>query len=544
MNAIPKSIAHRLALPILLLFGLLTNGLFAQEPLSVGQRLKLSDANQNFRTGYFLEAKKGYEALLLEVQDRPEINFMAGKSAFNLRRYQEAMAFFGQADFTGKEVPEDYHLYLGKALFITYQIDSAKSHFTLALQGLDEKEKAESDASLYLSYITNREAFMQNPEKVTLSPISQVNTPGHESSSCLSLDGKTLFFTSSRKENTGAGKDEAFDMYFQDIWYATWDSSSQAWSEPALLPGDVNTPEHDASLGINPQGDLLFVYKSEQGGNIYYTRRKRTGEYREPKPMEGQVNTSYFESGASMSADRKKLYIISEREKRGAQGSGDIWILHKDSKYAYDQQENPGSPLNSIYDENSVFIHPDGKTLFFSSNRAESMGGYDIFMSRKVGGKWLPPVNLGYPINSSGDEVYFSVSPDGNKAWVSSRRPESLGGSYDIYEIDLREYVFPLDRKNEGPQKPTVCMIQGKVLSKATAEPLEIELELFSANGKLIERFETGENGTYLLTVEGNQDYVLKATVPGFKPAEESFRVERLEGKTNAVTKVFLLETQ
>lgn len=544
MNANPIAHVHRLTLFLLVLLGLQPHGLIAQEALSVSQRLKLSDANQNFRSGYFLEAKKGYEALLLEIQDRPEINFMAGKAAFNLRRYQEALAFFSQADFTGKEVPNDYHVYLGKALFITHQIDSSQSHFRLALQGLDEKEKAESDASLYLSYIANREAYMQNPEQVTLSPISQVNTPGNESSSCLSLDGQTLFFTSSRKENTGSGKDEAFDMYFQDIWYATWDSSKQAWSEPALLPGDVNTPEHDASLGINPQGDLLFVYKSEQGGNIYYTRRKRTGEYRKPKPMEGQVNTSYFESGASMSADRKKLYIISEREKRSAQGGGDIWVLKKESKYAYGEQENPGAPLNSLYDENSVFIHPDGKTLFFSSNRPESMGGYDIFMSRKEGGKWLPPVNLGYPINSSGDEVYFSVSPDGNKAWLSSRRPESLEGSYDIYEIDLREYVFPLDRKNEGAQKPTVCMIQGKVLNKLTAEPLEIELQLFSADGKLLERFETGENGTYLLTVEGNQDYVLKATVPGFKPAEESFRVERLEGKTNAVTKVFLLEAQ
>lgn len=544
MNALPSPYANRLALSVLVLLGLFSKGLFAQEPLSVGQRLKLSDANQNFRTGYFLEAKKGYEALLLEVQDHPEINFLAGKSAFELRRYQEALAFFGQADFTGKEAPEDYHVCLGKALFITNQIDSSKIHFGLALQGLNDKEKTESEASLYLSYITNREAYMQNPENVKLSPITEVNTAGHESSSCLSLDGKTLFFTSSRKENTGTGKDEAFDMYFQDIWYATWDSSTHAWSEPALLPGDVNTSEHDASLGINPQGDLLFVYKSEQGGNIYYTRRKRTGEYRVPKPMEGQVNTSYFESGASISADRKKLYIISEREKRGAQGRGDIWILKKDSKYAYDHQENPGAPLNSIYDENSVFIHPDGKTLFFSSNRPESMGGYDIFMSRKEGGKWLPPVNLGYPINSSGDEVYFSVSPDGNKAWVSSRRPESLGASYDIYEIDLSQYVFPLDRKNEGPQKPTVCLIQGKVLNKLTAEPLEIELQLFTADGKLLERFETGENGTYLLSVEGNQEYVLKAVVPGFAPAEESFRVERLEGKTNAVTKVFLLEAQ
>jgi hypothetical protein len=522
-------------------FLLFSLGLQAQTRWQPSQLIKWSSANENYRNTYFKAAYDGYIDLLSEIKDKPEIYLAAGKSAYQIRLFSEASFLFSRArQVSTKPLPE-LDLWEGKTWFGEGQLDSAIALLNRAQPQL--KGEDQDDAKLWLSYAKNARREKAKPQAVGIRPIDVLNTDGVESSVFLSLDENTLFFTSARQENTGKDMDEENGIYFQDIWTSRRDSLSKTWTEPQPLPGNVNTPQHDACLGLSPQGDMLFVYKSEKGGDIFYSRCDKKGNWREPKPMGGDINTSYFESSACLSADAKTMYLISEREKRGAKGNGDIWMLKKEKRTEYGNATNLGTPVNTLYDENSVSIHPDGKTLFFSSNRPESMGGYDIFVTRREGNSWLPPQNLGYPINTEGDEVYFSLSVDGNTGWVSSRRKESLGESYDIYEIDLSNYVLPLDR-NSAAKRPTVCLLQGKILDKSNAMAIETELRLTDANGKLIQTIETAENGEFRVSIPGDQSFTLQAAPKGYQPQSEPVLIKSVAGKTQSLTKVFLMAPQ
>lgn len=515
--------------------------LSAQTRWQPAQLIKWSSANENYRNAYFKAAYDGYIDLLSEIKDNPEIYLAAGKSAHQIRLFSEASFLFSRArQVSTKSFPE-LDLWEGKALFGEGQLDSAIQ----LLQRAQPQLKGEDldDAGLWLSYAKNARNEKSKPQAVSLRPLEVLNTDGVESSVFLSLDENTLFFTSARIENTGKDMDEEHGIYFQDIWMSRRDSLTRIWKGPEPLPGKVNTPEHDACLGLSPQGDMLFVYKSEKGGDIFYSRCDKKGNWREPKAMGGDINTSYFESSACLSADAKTMYLISEREKRGAKGNGDIWMLKKEKRTEYGSATNLGAPVNTVYDENSVSIHPDGKTMFFSSNRPESMGGYDIFVTRREGNTWLTPQNLGFPINTEGDEVYFSLSVDGNTGWVSSRRKESLGESYDIYEIDLSNYVLPIDR-NSAAKRPTVCLLQGKILDKSNAMALETELRLTDAAGKVVQTIETSENGEFRVSIPGDQSFTLLASPKGYQPQSEPILIQSVVGKTQSLTKVFLMVPQ
>jgi hypothetical protein len=149
------------------------------------------------------------------------------------------------------------------------------------------------------------------------------------------------------------------------------------------------------------------------------------------------VNSGYFDSNASLTADSKTMYFISERP-MGAKGNGDIWMSTAVSTTDWGKAENV-SVLNTIEDEKSVFVAPDGKTLFFSSNGHKNMGGYDIFKSvKQADGSWGEPQNLGYPINTPGDESEFTITADGKTAYYSVKG--SVNGKYDIMKIDLSNY--------------------------------------------------------------------------------------------------------
>ncbi len=150
---------------------------------------------------------------------------------------------------------------------------------------------------------------------------------------------------------------------------------------------------------------------------------------------EVDINTPYWETHATLSADGKTLYFVSDRP--GGMGGRDIYRSVKLPNNEWSKALNVGTPINSEYDEDSPFFHPDGKTLYFSSNGDQSMGGFDIFFSKKnVDGTWGNPLNMGYPLNTVGDDVYFSTTIDGKKGYYSSSHEGGLGRE-DIYSIKL-----------------------------------------------------------------------------------------------------------
>ena len=155
-----------------------------------------------------------------------------------------------------------------------------------------------------------------------------------------------------------------------------------------------------------------------------------------PRRLQEGVNTSSWESQPCVSADGKELYFVSRRN-----GNADIYCAKRNADRSWGEPQNLGAPINTKGSEMAPFLHPDGKTLYFSSDKHIGMGGFDLFMSRRgEDGQWQEPVNLGFPINTSGDEINFFVAADGKTAFISSQREGGRGG-YDIYTFELPEEI-------------------------------------------------------------------------------------------------------
>jgi WD40 repeat protein len=210
---------------------------------------------------------------------------------------------------------------------------------------------------------------------------------------------------------------------------------------------------------------------------------------------------------------------------------------------------NLGAVVNTKYDEISVTVHPDGKTIFFSSNSDKSMGGYDIFKTELVKGQWTEPVNLGYPINSIGDEIHFTISADGKKAFLAAVRPGGLG-RYDIYEVDLQNYQLSDGQKGAvATSGGVLSVLKGKLINPVSGTTGGSEstytITVFDEAGAEVAKTDSDENGNYFLTLEGGKKYKITVTGDGMKTINDEFFLgKRASGQPFTLSKSYYLEKQ
>ena len=239
-----------------------------------------------------------------------------------------------------------------------------------------------------------------------------------------------------------------------------------------------------------------------------------------------------------MSADGNKLYFVSEKEgkKYGAQGRGDIYVAERVSRTVWGEPKNLGPNINTEGDENLVFIHPDGKTLFFSSNGHLSIGGYDVYMSKlQDDGTWGKPENLGYPINTIGDDVHFTLSVDGKTAYYSSVREEGLG-ERDIYKIDMSEYPI----LSEGVSI-NLSILKGVVTSGEDKVAAEVSFK--DASGNEVAKTSCDDDGNYFITLTGGNKYTATITAEGYNTSTKEIDLPLGKaGKTLIQVETFSLD--
>ena len=259
---------------------------------------------------------------------------------------------------------------------------------------------------------------------------TMVNTKDEEYVNMLSFDGSQLLFT--RKMLLSNGFQKEF------LFVSQWDG--EQWTEPQQLafsdfPEDVDP----AAAFISADGKKLYLtgcgWKRDSSCDLYVSEMV-DGRWSMPQAIKGSVNTNSWESQPCVSSDGRELYFVSRRN-----GNADIYRSLRNADGTWSEPQNLGAPINTKGTEMAPFLHPDGRTLYFSSDKHIGMGGFDLFMSRRgEDGQWQQPVNLGFPINTSGDEINFFVAADGKTAFVSSQR-EGGNGGYDIYTFELPEEI-------------------------------------------------------------------------------------------------------
>jgi hypothetical protein len=335
-------------------------------------------------------------------------------------------------------------------------------------------------------------------------------------------------------------------MYFEDIYISRWDTLKKMWGDAELIPGSLNTEGQDAATSISPDGKQIFLFKNDieaesRGGDIYVSRLSSSGKWGAPKSMGKPINTTFAELGASSSPDGKTLYFTSERQ--GGFGMQDIYMVKRKSRTEWEKPVNLGDVVNTEEDDAGIFIAPDGKTLFFTSKGHNSMGGYDIFKTTLENGKWTKPLNLGYPINTIYDDLCFSLSIDAKTGYISSNRKGGFGAR-DVYMVDLTNYpVLEKEMKKKVESNaPVMAILKGDIFDASAGAGMEAELVVYDETGAKVGSTTSSEgSGEYFLTLLTGKTYQVKIEAKGYKPVDEKVEVKAAKEGATTVVKHHLL---
>jgi hypothetical protein len=513
-----------------------------------GDELKLFQAQQAFYGGDYVKAVNLYKEVLANKPNDAEVIFHIGECYFMMREPEKALPEFEKAKSINENAHPDLRYYIGRCYQAQGKLDDAMAEYTAAKNANAANPARTKDIDYYFAQCQTAKSMMATPKAVTVTNLGpQVNSPYDDKRPTFSSDMKTMIFTSRRPDGMNANQDHQGDGgYYEDIYICTWDSAKMTWSEAELLKGAVNTDGHDACCSISPDGKQLFLYINNDqdaiGGDVYVSKKSTSGKWGTPKNLGKGVNTSYFEDGAVLSPDGNTLYFMSERGQdlpwKGQKGFGrsDIWMSKKEGgKWA--EPVNLGGTINTDMDEGGIYPAPDGKTLYFCSNGHNSMGGYDIFMSRFDNNQWSTPINMGYPINTIANERMFILTADGRTAYVDSDRDGGTG-LRDIWMIDMSQLVA---KPRTGPY---MSLLTGSIYD-GNGKPVAAELGIYDANGTKIQTVTSSAQGNYQVSLEGDKTYEVRIEMPGYKPVKESVKLDvDKSGGTFELVKHFILYKQ
>jgi len=410
-----------------------------------------------YSKGGFREARFIFLDLYRQDSSNANLAFKLGVCYLSSRRERpQAIRYFSQAvksatpdynEHSHKErkAPLIAYKFLGDAYHLNYQFDKAMEAYDKYISVMAENKSTDkvmmAETRRKIEMCKTAKRLVAEPVKVKLENLGKnVNSAYADYSPVLSADQQSLFFTSRRPESTGGQKDNEGN-YMEDIYVSS--KTKTGWSPAVNIGAPINTNENEATVGISPDGQTILIYKDDMGdGNIYSTTLD--GDvWSKPVKLNDNINTKYWEPSAFISADGSTLYFTSDRP--GGYGGRDLYTSKRSPKGDWAVAVNMGPSINTAFDEDAPFIHPDGHTLSFSSNGHNTMGGFDIFTSlQSEEGTWSEPVNAGYPINTTDDDIYYVVSPDGLKAYFSSFREGGLGEKDNYMATYMGRKEIPL----------------------------------------------------------------------------------------------------
>ena len=350
-----------------------------------------------------------------------------------LLKVSEINATYQESNVKERKASPEAIWILALSQYKNYMFDDALLSLEKYKEFVLNNEERKKDAQKMISLSNNAAELIKTPVKINLINMGAVINSGYDDHSpVFNIEETIMVFTSKRKGSTGNFK-TSDKQYFEDIYISHKENGQ--WATPQKISENINTMEHEASVALSADGNDLIIYKDDVGdGNLYISHFNGT-EWSKPEKLSLNVNSTYNESHASISCDGSTLYFSSNRP--GGFGGYDIYYSKRLPNGDWSLAQNAGPVINTEFDENGPFIHPDGSTLYFSSKGHNSMGGYDLFFAiLKDDGTFSRPENMGYPINSIDDDVFYVLSADGKRAYYSTVQPDGLGRK-DIYLMDL-----------------------------------------------------------------------------------------------------------
>ena len=433
----------------------------------------------------------------------------------NQRKFDEAVTELKTVEQLNPSYNPQLKLKLGYALFNHADFDEAKKYF----QAFGQQKGVTPDYEKETEHMVKNCDFAKEAVKhpVAFKPInlgSAINTPEDDLMPTLTADEHYMYFT--RLERIGRYHDE-------NIFVS--ENRNGTWREAEPVSETINTLQYNEGAHcISPSGKYLFFTSCGRpdaaGGScdIYFS--KRTGpDWDRGKNLGSVINTGAKETQPYITGDGRTLYFVSSRP--GGYGAGDIYesTLGDDGKWG--TPKNLGPEINTEQEEERPFIHPDGFTLYFTSRGHEGMGGADLYMSRKqADGTWGKAINLGYPINTSGDEIGIYITTDGKWAYFASEQPDTKGGM-DIYKFEVPENMKPYP----------VSYVKGTVTDLETGGVLASSIKFFDLASGVIYSTASSDpkTGEYLATLPTGKNYACQISKEGYLFYSANFSLKEVK---------------
>jgi len=441
----------RLILSLIIAFTINNNKINAQYNLKIDKRefklneigfkeawanIKEGDALYKYGPSFFKEARDYYLSAYNYNSNNAELNYKIGICYLFTDNKFTAIKYLKKAYTTKPNVSPDIRYMLARAYHYAMDFDNAILEYKAYFESLPPKQKEQEKKKIakYIEECENGKKLIENPLRVViLNAGKEINSEYDDYANIISNDDKELYFTSRRPVSEKSKRNKLDLKYFENIYYTK--NIDGKWKPCERLPKNINgkiNQNNVGSLFYNPVNKTLYIYiGKENKGDIYYSEYKNN-KWTKPKPLT-KINSKYRETSFCMSKDGNTIYFISDNPKLSI-GGLDIFVTKKEGN-KFTKPINIGQHINTIYDEYSISLADNDSVLYFSSKGHNTIGGFDIFRTRlSPTGIWSNPENIGYPINTPDDDIFYSVASNNKEAYYSTIRENSIGG-FDIYKI-------------------------------------------------------------------------------------------------------------
>ena len=528
--------------------------------------LKLAKENikfaDNFRDNAIIEMLAMHDAELLYSQavfyyqkaqsfnpNNAELNYKIGSCMLFTHNKENAFSYLKKAASLSNDFPNDFLFYKGMCLQLDGEFGKAIEQYELFRNSAKKKELElfEMLAKKYIKECNSSVDVLSQTHRIWVDNLS-LNTEYDDWSPCLSADGDLLIFTSNRPNENPANN---IGVYDQDIYY----SNKKSRKFKSIFPlSDLNSSSDDVSGGLSYDGQRLLIFKEEDGNTDVYESELNGKYWGEVNRKMGKKsrggNTDKNETFASFDPPDIKVYYITDG---GHSGNKNIYfsgVMNRE-RNIWGKGQSAGV-VNTKFQEGSVYIHPDGKTMYFSSKGHNTLGGYDIFVSHVDDlGHWGKPINLGYPINTPYDDLFYSATASGRYAFIASNRAGGKGG-LDIYKVTYWGADKPMTADFEDQlmasiaspvsdnsvaepitvEEKSLTVFKGKILDAITKNSIAADIEItINSTGEVYTSLKSNSStGKFLLSLPAGKNYGISVAAEGYLFHSENFNLPKGDG--------------
>ncbi|MGB0887019.1 MAG: hypothetical protein ACPGSL_02750 [Vicingaceae bacterium] len=509
---------------ILLLSIFISGSLFSQK-LSSKEENKLLEAAEYYyedeESQNLPKALKLFEKLLKNKPSDPYYKLMTGICYSYLKHEKEKSLEMLLAVKSENDGFEEVDFYLGRAYAVNNRFDEAIASYEKYLTAEDLEDDRKALVRQNIIYCENAKVYLKDTVDVEINNLGPpVNSEYSEYVPVITPDESMMIFTYSGIKSKGGllaptGKSDSDGRYYEDIMITYKENGD--WIEPVSIGDNINTNGHNASIALSVDGKTLFLYEQTKAdrGDIYVSYLKGE-EWSKPERLKGDINSDAWEGSATLTSDGKTIYFSSER--KGGFGGRDLYSASLQPDGSWGEVTNLGPTINTRFDDDAPFIHPDRRTMYFSSKGHNSMGDYDIFYTYLADEGWDKPKNVKPPVNTIDDDRYYVLSADAKTGYYSTSGRSELG-THDIFSVSPGHFG----------ERPVLALVVGVIQAGKDVKSADISVTNSENGEKEGDYKSNAATGKYMLALTPGNKYKIAIEVEGYETKIDYIDIESLE---------------